>query len=46
MAYGGLFDTIDGGFSRYSVDVNGTFHISKKCFDNGQLVVCTPTRLN
>jgi uncharacterized protein YyaL (SSP411 family) len=21
MAYGGLFDTIDGGFSRYSVDV-------------------------
>lgn len=21
MAYGGLFDTIDGGFSRYSVDL-------------------------
>ena len=39
MAYGGLFDTVDGGFSRYSVD--GKWHVphfEKMLYDNGQLV--------
>ncbi len=39
MAYGGLFDTADGGFSRYSVD--GKWHVphfEKMLYDNGQLV--------
>ncbi len=39
MAYGGLFDTIDGGFSRYSVDVKWHVpHFEKMLYDNGQLV--------
>ena len=39
MAYGGLFDTVDGGFSRYSID--GKWHVphfEKMLYDNGQLV--------
>lgn len=39
MAYGGIYDQIDGGFSRYSVD--GRWHIphfEKMLYDNGQLV--------
>jgi len=39
MAYGGLFDTIDGGFSRYSVDIKWHVpHFEKMLYDNGQLV--------
>ncbi len=39
MAYGGLFDTIDGGFSRYSVDSKWHVpHFEKMGYDNGQLV--------
>jgi len=39
MAYGGLFDTIDGGFSRYSVDMKWHVpHFEKMGYDNGQLV--------
>ncbi len=39
MAYGGLFDTIDGGFSRYSVDMRWHVpHFEKMLYDNGQLV--------
>lgn len=39
MANGGLFDTIDGGFSRYSVDVKWHVpHFEKMLYDNGQLV--------
>ena len=39
MAYGGLFDTIDGGFSRYSVDIKWHIpHFEKMLYDNGQLV--------
>ena len=39
MAYGGLFDTIDGGFSRYSVDLKWHVpHFEKMLYDNGQLV--------
>ncbi|HEX8574924.1 MAG TPA: thioredoxin domain-containing protein [Flavobacterium sp.] len=39
MAYGGLFDTLDGGFSRYSVDVKWHVpHFEKMLYDNGQLV--------
>lgn len=39
MAYGGLFDTIDGGFSRYSVDLKWHIpHFEKMLYDNGQLV--------
>ena len=39
MAYGGLFDTIDGGFSRYSVDMKWHVpHFEKMLYDNGQLV--------
>lgn len=39
MAYGGLFDTVDGGFSRYSVDVKWHVpHFEKMLYDNGQLV--------
>ncbi len=39
MAYGGLFDTIDGGFSRYSVDAKWHVpHFEKMLYDNGQLV--------
>ncbi|MDN3676125.1 thioredoxin domain-containing protein [Flavobacterium paronense] len=39
MAHGGLFDTIDGGFSRYSVDIKWHVpHFEKMLYDNGQLV--------
>lgn len=39
MAYGGLFDTIDGGFSRYSVDMKWHVpHFEKMLYDNGQMV--------
>ena len=39
MAYGGLFDTVDGGFSRYSVDMKWHIpHFEKMLYDNGQLV--------
>jgi len=39
MAYGGLFDTISGGFSRYSVDMKWHVpHFEKMLYDNGQLV--------
>lgn len=39
MAYGGVFDQIGGGFSRYSVDpVWHIPHFEKMLYDNGQLV--------
>jgi uncharacterized protein YyaL (SSP411 family) len=39
MAYGGLFDTVDGGFSRYSVDLKWHVpHFEKMLYDNAQLV--------
>ncbi|MEW5674838.1 thioredoxin domain-containing protein [Flavobacterium enshiense] len=39
MAYGGLFDTIDGGFARYSVDIRWHVpHFEKMLYDNGQLI--------
>ena len=39
MAYGGIFDTVDGGFSRYSVDLKWHVpHFEKMLYDNGQLV--------
>ncbi|RZJ63593.1 MAG: thioredoxin domain-containing protein [Flavobacterium sp.] len=39
MAYGGLFDTVDGGFSRYSVDMKWHVpHFEKMLYDNGQLM--------
>ena len=39
MAYGGLFDAIDGGFSRYSVDMRWHVpHFEKMLYDNGQLI--------
>jgi uncharacterized protein YyaL (SSP411 family) len=39
MAYGGIFDTIDGGFSRYSVDIKWHVpHFEKMLYDNGQLI--------
>ncbi|WP_291123056.1 thioredoxin domain-containing protein, partial [Flavobacterium sp. UBA6046] len=39
MAFGGVFDTIDGGFSRYSVDNKWHVpHFEKMLYDNGQLV--------
>jgi len=39
MAYGGIFDVIDGGFSRYSVDMKWHVpHFEKMLYDNGQLV--------
>jgi uncharacterized protein len=39
MAYGGLFDTVDGGFSRYSVDIKWHVpHFEKMLYDNGQLI--------
>ena len=40
MAYGGLFDAVDGGFSRYSVDMKWHVpHFEKMLYDNAQLVV-------
>ena len=39
MAYGGIFDTIHGGFSRYSVDLKWHVpHFEKMVYDNGQLI--------
>jgi uncharacterized protein len=39
MAYGGLFDVVDGGFSRYSVDMRWHIpHFEKMLYDNAQLV--------
>ncbi|MGQ3088026.1 thioredoxin domain-containing protein, partial [Flavobacterium sp.] len=39
MAWGGLFDTLGGGFSRYSVDVKWHVpHFEKMLYDNGQLM--------
>jgi len=39
MAYGGVFDHIDGGFSRYSTDIRWHIpHFEKMLYDNGQLV--------
>jgi uncharacterized protein YyaL (SSP411 family) len=40
MAFGGIFDTVDGGFSRYSVDLKWHIpHFEKMLYDNGQLVL-------
>jgi len=39
MAFGGIFDTVDGAFSRYSVDNKWHIpHFEKMLYDNGQLV--------
>ena len=39
MAWGGLFDTVGGGFSRYSVDMQWHVpHFEKMLYDNGQLM--------
>lgn len=39
IAYGGIFDQIGGGFSRYSVDDKWHVpHFEKMLYDNGQLV--------
>ena len=39
MAYGGVFDQLGGGFSRYSVDEKWHLpHFEKMLYDNGQLV--------
>lgn len=39
MAWGGIFDTVDGGFSRYSTDMKWHVpHFEKMLYDNGQLV--------
>lgn len=39
MAYGGIFDHVGGGFSRYSVDKKWHVpHFEKMLYDNGQLV--------
>lgn len=39
MAYGGLFDTVGGGFSRYSVDFKWHIpHFEKMLYDNAQLI--------
>jgi uncharacterized protein YyaL (SSP411 family) len=39
MAYGGIYDQIGGGFSRYSVDVYWKApHFEKMLYDNAQLV--------
>jgi len=39
MAYGGIYDQIGGGFSRYSVDDRWFApHFEKMLYDNGQLV--------
>ncbi|WP_313791499.1 thioredoxin domain-containing protein [Lacinutrix neustonica] len=39
MAYGGVYDQIGGGFSRYSVDDKWHVpHFEKMLYDNGQLV--------
>jgi len=39
MAQGGLFDVVEGGFSRYSVDLRWHIpHFEKMLYDNGQLL--------
>ena len=39
MAYGGIFDHVEGGFSRYSVDERWHIpHFEKMLYDNGQLM--------
>lgn len=39
MAMGGLFDAVEGGFSRYSVDERWHVpHFEKMAYDNGQLL--------
>ncbi|GMN11980.1 thioredoxin domain-containing protein [Croceitalea sp. MTPC9] len=39
IAYGGIFDHVGGGFSRYSVDTKWHVpHFEKMLYDNGQLV--------
>lgn len=39
MAFGGLFDTVGGGFSRYAVDMKWHVpHFEKMLYDNAQLV--------
>ncbi len=39
MAYGGIYDHVGGGFSRYSVDAKWHVpHFEKMLYDNGQLV--------
>ena len=39
MAYGGLFDVVEGGFSRYSVDHKWHIpHFEKMLYDNAQLL--------
>lgn len=39
MAWGGLFDTVEGGFSRYSVDHKWHVpHFEKMLYDNAQLL--------
>lgn len=39
MAWGGIFDTVGGGFSRYSVDHKWHVpHFEKMLYDNGQLM--------
>ncbi|MGB1309078.1 MAG: thioredoxin domain-containing protein [Oceanihabitans sp.] len=39
MAYGGVFDQLEGGFSRYAVDTKWHVpHFEKMLYDNGQLV--------
>ena len=39
MAYGGIFDPIDGGFSRYAVDTKWHVpHFEKMLYDNGPLI--------
>ena len=39
MAYGGIFDQVRGGFSRYAVDTKWHVpHFEKMLYDNGQLV--------
>lgn len=39
MAYGGIYDQVGGGFSRYSVDDKWHIpHFEKMLYDNGQLV--------
>lgn len=39
MAYGGIYDHVGGGFSRYSVDAKWHVpHFEKMLYDNGQLI--------
>ena len=39
MAYGGIYDHVGGGFSRYSVDAKWHVpHFEKMAYDNGQLI--------